>query len=116
MAAAHAIHNGLTVIPATHKLYHGEKVAFGTIVQLVLENAPAEEIEEVIHFCLAVGLPTTLAELGIKTKDLDALRKVAEASCGPNETIHCTPGGVDPDMVYSALLAADALGNFYKIV
>ena len=38
LAGAHAIHNGLTAIPETHKMYHGEKVAFGTLVQLVLEN------------------------------------------------------------------------------
>ena len=39
LAGAHAIHNGLTAIPETHELYHGEKVAFGTLVQLVLEGA-----------------------------------------------------------------------------
>ena len=31
LAGAHAVHNGLTAIEATHKLYHGEKVAFGSI-------------------------------------------------------------------------------------
>jgi len=39
LAAAHVIHNGLTVLPETHDTYHGEKVAFGVLVQLVLENA-----------------------------------------------------------------------------
>ena len=39
LAAAHAIHNGLTVLDETSEAYHGEKVAFGTIVQMVLENA-----------------------------------------------------------------------------
>jgi len=36
LAAAHAIHNGFTVMRECHNLYHGEKVAFGTLVQLVL--------------------------------------------------------------------------------
>src|SRR5690606_19881320 len=49
LAAAHAIHNGLTAIEETHQLYHGEKVAFGVLVQLVLENAPIDEIEEVLY-------------------------------------------------------------------
>ena len=35
----------------THKMYHGEKVAFGTLVQLVLEDAGEDEIMEVIDFC-----------------------------------------------------------------
>ena len=45
LAGAHAIHNGLTVLEECHGMYHGEKVAFGTIAQLVLENAPAKELE-----------------------------------------------------------------------
>ena len=41
LAAAHAIHNGLTVAPGTHPYFHGEKVAFGLLVQLVMEGSPA---------------------------------------------------------------------------
>ena len=59
LAAAHPIHDGLSALPETHAMYHGEKVAFGTLAQLVLENAPVEEIEEVVHFCQSVGLPNT---------------------------------------------------------
>lgn len=77
LAAAHAIHNGFTVLSQCHHLYHGEKVAFGTIVQLVLENRPLEEIEEVIEFCARVGLPTTLMEMGIKEVEADDIKKVA---------------------------------------
>src|SRR6185295_16779837 len=40
LAAAHAIHNGLTTVPATHAYLHGEKVAFGLLTQLVLEGQP----------------------------------------------------------------------------
>ncbi len=71
LAGAHAIHNGLTAIEETHSLYHGEKVAFGTLVQLVLENAPEDEIAEVLDFCMEVGLPVTLADLGIKEEVSD---------------------------------------------
>ena len=39
LAGAHAIHNSLTAMSETHAMYHGEKVAFGTITQLVPENA-----------------------------------------------------------------------------
>ena len=52
LAAAHAVHNGLTAIPDAHHYYHGEKVAFGTLTQLVLENAPVEEIENVAALIL----------------------------------------------------------------
>ena len=41
-------------------MYHGEKVAFGTIAQLVLENVEAAELQEIIEFCIELGLPVTL--------------------------------------------------------
>ena len=80
LAAAHAIHNGFTVLEETHKYYHGEKVAFSTIVQMVMEDRPIEELLEVIDFCQAVGLPTSLAELGLENASVSQLRKVAEAA------------------------------------
>lgn len=81
LAAAHAIHNGLTAIPDAHHYYHGEKVAFGTLTQLVLENAPLEEIETVAALCHSVGLPLTLAQLDIKGDIPGKMRTVAEAAC-----------------------------------
>ncbi len=36
LAAPHAIHNGFTILEECHHLYHGEKVAFGTLAQLTL--------------------------------------------------------------------------------
>lgn len=111
LAAAHAIHNGLTAIPDAHHYYHGEKVAFGTLTQLVLENAPVEEIETVAALCHSVGLPITLAQLDI-TEDVPAkMRVVAEAACAEGETIHNMPGGATPDQVYAALLVANRYGQ-----
>lgn len=66
LAGAHAIHNGFTVLEECHHMYHGEKVAFGTITQLVLEDVSADELEDIIGFCIEVGLPVTLKELGIE--------------------------------------------------
>lgn len=111
LAGAHAIHNGLTALEETHECYHGEKVAFGTIVQLVLENAPKEELSEVIDFCLSVGLPTCLDDLGVEDKSPDRLIKVAEIAAGPGDTLGNMPFEVTPQSVLSAILAADALGG-----
>ena len=111
LAAAHAIHNGMTAIPDAHHYYHGEKVAFGTLTQLVLENASVEEIETVAALCHSVGLPITLAQLDIKEDIPAKMRLVAEAACAEGETIHNMPGGADPDRVYAALLVADQYGQ-----
>ncbi len=110
LAAAHAIHNGLTVLEECHHFYHGEKVAFGTITQLALENAPMEEIAEVVQFCKSVGLPTTLADLNAGQVTLDQIREVAKASTAEGETIHNMPFNVTADDVYAAILTADKLG------
>lgn len=113
LAAAHAVHNGMTVLPETHHAYHGEKVSFGTLVQLVLENRSSCELEEVLSFCKSVGLPITLKEIGVTTVTPEKIRQVAEATCAPGETIHNQPFSVTPDSVYAAILAADAIGNAY---
>lgn len=114
LAAAHAIHNGFTVLEETHQAYHGEKVAFGALVQLVLENRSREQFEEVLSFSHEVGLPTTLADIGVTEVNEARIMKVAEAACAAGETIHNEPFVVTPPAVYAAILAADALGKAYK--
>jgi glycerol dehydrogenase len=111
LAAAHAIHNGLTKLEECHHLYHGEKVAFGTLVHLVLENAPMAEIQEVLAFCKSVGLPTNLHMMGVKEINLDKLLEVATASCAEGETIHNMPFKVTPTSVLSAILTAHEIGK-----
>ncbi|OAT26777.1 glycerol dehydrogenase [Proteus myxofaciens] len=114
LAAAHAIHNGFTALEECHGMYHGEKVAFGTLVQLILENSPQEEIETCLDFCATVGLPITLEELGITAEGDDLKEKimeVAELSCAEGETIYNMPFHVDSDRVFAAILTADQLGK-----
>ena len=114
LAGAHAIHNGLTVIKDCHHLYHGEKVAFGTLTQLVLENAGQKLLEEVIGFCMDVGLPTTFAELGMARPDKNLLMEAAVRACSPDDTLVNMPFEVTPEMVYAAMVGADALGRYFK--
>ncbi len=113
-AGAHAIHNGLTTLSASRKRLHGEKVAFGLLTQLVLENRPAAAIREVQEFCLSVGLPVCLADLDITDPAPDELRQVAVAATAPDETIHATWFPVTPPMVEAAMRTADTLGAEYK--
>ena len=114
LAGAHAVHNGLTAIEATHKFYHGEKVAFGTLVQLVLENAPMEEISDVVYLCQQVGLPTTLADLDVNEIKPEEIMAVAKLVCDPSDTVGNMPFDVTPEDVYAAILAADELGQYLK--
>ena len=113
LAGAHAIHNGLTVLPECHHMYHGEKVAFGTITQLVLENVPVEELEDVIGFCVEVGLPVTLKGLGLEEVTDEKIMAVAEAACAENDTLHNMPFEVTAKSVAAAIKAADAYGRYF---
>lgn len=114
LAAAHSIHNGLTVAPQTRAFFHGEKVAFGALVQLVLENSPSSEIEEVLAFCTAVGLPVTLAQIGLHDLPGEMLEKIALRAIREGESIHNEPLAVDSSRVMDAILAADQLGKSWK--
>ena len=109
LAAAHAIHDGLTVIPETHKYLHGEKVAFGTITQLVLENRSLEEITKVIKFCKACNLPTSFKDLDMENVSDELLLKAATEACSPNDTMANMPFVVTPEDVVAAMKTANTL-------
>lgn len=111
LAAAHAIHNGLTTAAPTHAYFHGEKVAFGVLVQLVLEGKPRQVIEEVMRFSTEVGLPTSLAHVGLDEPSAETLERIAMRSTAEGETIHNEPFDVLPGMVVDAIRGADALGR-----
>ena len=114
LAAAHAVHNGLTTAQATHDYLHGEKVAFGLLTQLVLEGQPRSVLDKVLCFATEVGLPVTLADVGLTELPKEVLQKIAIRATAENDTIHNEPFEVRPDMVADAILAADAIGRAWN--
>ena len=110
LAAAHAIHNGLTAAGGTHHYMHGEKVAFGLLAQLMLESQPRGVVDEVLAFSTSVGLPTTFADIGIENPDRELLEMIAKRATARGETIHNEPVPVTAALVVEAMRAADAAG------
>ncbi|MBD1382859.1 iron-containing alcohol dehydrogenase family protein [Bacillus sp. IB182487] len=92
IAAAHSIHNGLTVLKETHQALHGEKVAYGILVQLMLEGKQGE-VEQLLPFYHELGLPVSLRHLGIKVINDEVIAFIAEKSAIPEESIHVMPIG-----------------------
>ncbi len=111
LASAHSIHNGLTALEETHRYYHGEKVAFGVLAGLFLSEASNEEIKTVYSFCEDVGLPTTLADIGLENVSRERLMIAAEGACAPGQPIHHEEGSITPEKVLMAMLKADAMGK-----
>lgn len=109
LAVAHSVYNGFTALSECEKTMHGDIVAFGTIAQLIIEDAPMEEIGDVMDFCATVGLPITLEQMGVI--DVERVKIAAEKACAPGESIHNMLGDVTPEELYNALLAADTLGR-----
>ena len=111
-AGAHSIAEGITVLPACKRLLHGEAVAFGVLVQLIIEGRSKEEIKEMYDFFKEVGLPATFEDLGIKDVTPEELMLVAEESMKSYWDVEPFP--VTPQMVYDAMVMADTLGQKYN--
>lgn len=114
LAAAHAIYDGMTVLPKAEKYFHGEKVAFGTIVQLVMEDAPKKELEEVLDFAISVGLPVCLRDVDVDEVSDEELIEVAKKACIPEESMHSMPFPITVEGVANAIRVADRIGASYK--
>lgn len=109
VAASHSVHNGLTALESTHKFLHGEKVAFGVVCQLIMENNP--DLDMIIDFFKSVGLPVCFKDLGIENVSDEDLMKVATMACAEGETIHAMYMPLSPKYIFDVMKAADAYAS-----
>lgn len=114
LAIAHSVHNGLTTLHETHEFLHGEKVAFGLLVQLVAEGKGLEVISPILEYCSEVGLPITLGDIGVNDLDRERLRRVAERTVKEGETAHNEPFEVTSAVIFDSILTADSLGRRFR--
>jgi glycerol dehydrogenase-like iron-containing ADH family enzyme len=109
--AAHAVHNGLTHLLQSHGTLHGEKVAFGILVQLRLEELvagsrlAATARQQLLQFYGTLGLPQTLADLGLDSITIADLRHAANVACAERSDIHHLPFAVTPDQLMAAMVS-----------
>lgn len=109
--AAHAVHNGLTHIRAAHGVLHGDKVAYGILVQLRLEEMvqgnqlAAAARQQLLKFYTEIGLPQTLNDLRLSNITLAELQQAAEIACAPRSDIHRLPFRVFPEQLMAAMVS-----------
>lgn len=108
LSGAHAIHNALTAIEGpVHEKTHGEKVAYGVLTQLFLENADAKLIDEYIEFYQSIGLPTTLAEVNLDQISEEEFYAIGEKAIAEGETSESMVQDLTPKKVVEALKGVD---------
>ncbi|MGI2907627.1 iron-containing alcohol dehydrogenase family protein [Tolypothrix sp. VBCCA 56010] len=111
--AAHAVHNGLTHI-CKHDSIHGEKVAYGILVQLRLEEMvqgsqlAAAARQQLLKFYTEIGLPQKLSDLGLGNITLGELQTAAEIALAPNSDIHRLPFKVALEQLMAAMVSTTA--------
>ncbi len=80
LSIAHALTRGLSITPGARSAAHGLQVAYALLVQFALEGrSPPPEL---IEFYRDVGLPMSLAELGVASPDRSDFNKIATATVG----------------------------------
>jgi glycerol dehydrogenase len=115
--AAHAVHNGLTHLLASHGTLHGEKVAYGILVQLRLEEIvqgnqlAATARQQLLRFYSDIGLPQSLYDLGLADIPLAALQQAATVACADHSDIHRLPFAVEPTQLMAAMVSTTAPVN-----
>jgi glycerol dehydrogenase-like iron-containing ADH family enzyme len=109
--AAHAVHNGLTHLPGSHHALHGEKVAYGILVQLRLQEMIQGDLlaatarQQLLDFYTTIGLPKTLADLGLSEITISQLHHAATLACKPDSDLHRLPFDVVPEQLVAAMVS-----------
>jgi glycerol dehydrogenase len=111
LSLAHALIRGLTAVPTMAVMLHGELVAFGTLVQAVIEERNRAEVCELLRLLLAVKLPVTFRQLG-QPQPLtpDEMSTVVNATLAAAYSRNMDPP-LTAERLTSALLTADSIGG-----
>src|SRR5690606_11360875 len=110
VAAAPAVHNGLTALPQTEKYLHGTKVAYGTLAQSAL-LAQDDVLALLQAAYLRLTLPTTLRELDVDIHNRDELDKVIAHTLRPVESIHYLPVTLTPEVLRAAFAKVESFSR-----
>lgn len=100
-AGAHSIHDALTLLPQSHHTLHGKKVAYGILVQLMIEGK-ITEIKKLQSFYHQLSLPTSLRKMNLHLSEED-YQKVAQRATLAGEQIHYLPQEITAETVIAAM-------------
>lgn len=85
LSVAHAVARGLSGIREAAAALHGEHVAYGLLVQLILEERSTEFLDDLLGFYRQVELPSSLGQIGFSNDTARSIGEIAAATMrGPN--------------------------------
>lgn len=103
VAGAHALDGALSRFTTGHESQHGERVGVGILMQLILEDDPAE-LALLRNFYAEVELPRTLADLGLPDIDASGIERLAGLVTREGSQIHKMPMPITTEAVAAALM------------
>ena len=106
VALAHGLLYGMTVHPRVHDFLHGEVVSYGLVVQACLERHD-DEAARLIAFFDELGLPLTLADLGLGDREDPRFREGLRRTCAAGGSAHNITVPVDEAGLLRAILDVD---------
>lgn len=106
-AVAHSLFYGLTLLPHIEKYYlHGDVVAYGILVQLMVDNQP-EEAAKVHDFLKQWGCPVSLSEIEVPL-NRQALKEVLKETANGPDMAHL-PYKINEDMLFDAICKVEKM-------
>lgn len=106
LSVAHAFHNALTALPESRYSMHGEKIAYTTLLQLLLEENETD-FQTIFAFCKKLGLPTTLSDLKMEKVSEDTFLQLFETCLAESAGIHYLPKPVTANRILKAVLTLE---------
>ncbi len=106
-SGAHSVHDGLTRVAGSAATMHGEKVAYGVLVQLLVEGKESE-VQALLPFYATIGLPHSWRQMNLEFTDGN-LQTVADFAAGPDSPFHAAVPGVTPAQIIEAMRTLETL-------
>jgi len=114
LSIAHSLTRGLSAVPELARALHGEQVAYGLLVQFVLEQRDSAFMDDMLGFYRHIGLPRSLTALGLQGRSQaeieTAARTVAQVSWERAPYVRFLDKPVDEARLLKAILAVEAVG------
>ena len=108
---AHVLDEMLLFFDRARALPHGLRVGYGVLPMLAFSGAAKAERKAYHDFCKSVGIPTTLAELGLGGLSREEWQTAFDATVGVRESLKSLPYSATREQLVESLFDAEVFAN-----